>query len=175
MKKALVVTLLLAAIVVVIPALAADEPAALPDGFKGFRGLLKGTISSKTENSFVLKVTEVVKTFPKNEATKPENAVGKELTIQVKADRLQKILKELKAEDVVVSGVFNVEGNVLNAVEDLRKADAPVASPAPAGSEEVAKLRARLADLEKAVAALKAENEALRKQLAEAKAKAATP
>ena len=123
MKTALMAVALLAAFVVVAPALAADE-AALPDGFKNFRGILKGTISSKTENSFVLKVTAVTKSFEKSKATKPEDIVGKEITLQVKAERLQKILKERAVGDTVEVGAVNETGNVVNAVEQLKKVEA---------------------------------------------------
>jgi hypothetical protein len=130
MKNVLLVTWLLAAIAVVVPAVMADEPAALPDGFKGFRGLLKGTISGKTENSFVLKVKAVTKSFEKSKATKPEDIVGKEITLQVKAERLQKALKERAVGDTVEVGAVNEEGNVVVAVEQLKKVEAADAAAA---------------------------------------------
>jgi hypothetical protein len=158
----------LAAALFVSPALA-EGGGGLPDGFKGFRGLLRGSLVSKTENQLVLKVQAVVKTWPANKATEANVVLGKDLTIAVKAERLLNALKERKAGDVIVVGVFNEEGNQLRAVEDLRLAEAAGTTPPAAGAEEVARLKARIAELERAVAALKAENEALRKQLAEAR------
>jgi hypothetical protein len=124
MRNAVLTTLVLAVSVVVVPVMAADEPAALPDGFKGFRGLLKGAIVSKTETSFVLKVEAVTKSFKNSKATKPEEIAGKELTLQVKAERLQKALKELAVGDKVVTSAVNEEGNAVFAIEMIKKAEA---------------------------------------------------
>ncbi len=163
MNKTLVAMMVLMAVTVVLPTLAADD-VTLPDGFKGFRGLLKGTLVSKTENSCVLKVEAVVQSFKLSKATKPEEIIGKDLTVQVKNEKFVNNMKGLAVGDKVELGAVNEDGNVVIAVEMLRKAEAV----APA-VDEAAKLRARVAELEKEVAALKAENEALRKQLAEAK------
>ena len=168
MKKAITLSMLLVC-GLVLPAALAEGGAGLPDGFKGFRGLLKGTISSKTENSFVLKVASVENTFPKNTAKKPEEIVGKEITILVKQERLLGALKEREVGQTVIAGAAEEGKDGILAIEQIRRAEAAATTPPPAGTDETARLRARITELEKAVAALKAENEALRKQLAEAK------
>jgi hypothetical protein len=130
MKNALVLVLLLAAVAIVVPALAADDAAAgLPDGFKGFRGLLKGTVVSKADGQFVLKVDSVVKTFPPNKATKPEVVVAQQLTIKVTGDKLLHALAERKVDEVVIAGVFNDKDNNLVAIEQIQKAPAEKAAP----------------------------------------------
>jgi len=169
MAKLVVVASLILAVVAVPVAMAQGTPPALPEGLQGIRGLMRGKLVSKTENSLVLKVEAVVRTWKENKATNAEAAVGRELTIVIAAgrERLINALKELRAGDTIVVGVMNVEGNQLTAVEDLRKAEAVAPTPAPA-ADEVARLKARVAELEKLVAQLRAENERLRKELAAA-------
>lgn len=157
MKRAWATTVV--AVALAVGTVAAAE-ASLPDGFKGFRGLLKGTILSKTDRSFVLKVDTVVKTFPANRAKKADEIVGKEVTIQVRNERLLSALKERSVGDRVEAGALNEQGTVVTAIEQIKAFDAGAAT------DDVGKLKARVAELEKQVAALKAENEELRKQLA---------
>lgn len=171
MKKMLaLLTVGLVALCVAPLVLAAE--ATLPDGMAGFRGILRGTIVSKADNSFVLKVEKIGTTWKENKATNPAAAVGKELTITVspERERMVKALAERKAGDRVDAGAMNTEGNTLTLVEVLKKVEAEgTTAPTTSGTvsaEEAAKLRARIAEMEKQIAALKAENEALRKQLA---------
>ncbi len=151
------------------PVLAAE--ASLPDGLAGFRGILRGVLVSKTDNSLILKVEKIGKTWKENKATNAEAAVGKELTITIapERERLIKALAERKAGEAVEVGVMTTEANQLSGVEVLRKAGAEeaMAATAAASPEEVARLRARVAELEKMVAELKAENDKLRRQLAQ--------
>jgi hypothetical protein len=172
MTKATVAVLAVALVALAVPAALAADGAALPDGLAGFRAMVKGTIVSKAEGQFVIKVAEIVKTLPTNKATNAQAAVGKELTVVVKAEPMLHALAERKVGETVVAGLFNSEGNTLTAIEQIRKADgeaAPAASPAPAaGGEETAKLKARISEMEKTIKDLRAENERLRKQLADA-------
>lgn len=156
-------TLLMAAVAALATGAVWAAEAPLPDGFKGFRGLLKGTILSKTDKSFVLKVDAVVKTFPANKAKKAEEIVGKEVTIQVRNDRLLSALKERSVGERVEAGALNEQGTVVMAIEQIKGFDTGAAT------NDVSKLQARVAELEKQVAALKAENEELRKQLTASK------
>jgi hypothetical protein len=169
MRKAMVVGLVLASVCLVVSAVWADEPAGAGEGLAGFRGLVKGTIVSKGEGQFVIKVDSLVKTYPANKAAKPENVAGKQLTVKVVGERLLHALAERKAGEVVEAGLLNDEGGAWTSIEMIRRAEAaaaPAASPAPAaGNDETAKLRARVSEMEKTIATLRAQNEELRKKL----------
>ena len=59
-----------------------EEPkATLPESVRGFAGQVKGTVAAKGEKSFDLKVTEVLKTWEANKATKPADLVGLTITV----------------------------------------------------------------------------------------------
>lgn len=102
-----------------------DAAPALPDGFAGFRGLLTGKVESKGERTLVVKVESIAKSWENSTAEKPQAAVGQSLTLRIGRDRraLVEKLSTIKVGDTIVVGVMNGEGNVLQAVEDLRKAE----------------------------------------------------
>jgi len=105
----------------------------LPQGIRGFRGILEGTIVRKGERGFVLKVTKTGKTWAKNKAKNPREAIGKEIEILIRADRPLtdrghkrfkehlEVLGGLKAGDRVSVEAFHFGGNHLVVVEALKK------------------------------------------------------
>ncbi|HUU60261.1 MAG TPA: hypothetical protein VMZ50_12010, partial [Phycisphaerae bacterium] len=104
------------------------QEASLPEGLRGFRGMMVGTITQKGEQSFVLKVEKVTRIWRENKAKDPEAAVGKVLEMVIGPDsRLAKrhlqTLQKLKVGDRVVVEAFHFEGNRLTLVEELRKAE----------------------------------------------------
>ena len=104
-------------------AFAAENPG-LPDGLKGFCGMVVGKIISKGEREFVLKVEKVIRVWKNNKAKEPESAVGKELTLKIRrrSKAMVEALAGLKVGDRVVAEALNLEGDILVCVETLRKA-----------------------------------------------------
>ena len=99
-----------------------------PTSLRGFRGMLTGTVKSKLDRGFVLKVEKVVRVWKANKASRPQDAVGKVLTLVVRADsrmgkRHLEIVGGLKVGDRVSVEAFHIEGNRLTLVEELRKVD----------------------------------------------------
>ena len=100
----------------------------LPDGIRGFRGMLVGTVAKKLDLGFVLRVGKIGKVWRKNKAKNPKAAIGKELRLVLPAksrlgERHRKTLRSLKAGDRVSVEAIHYEGNHLTIVEELRKID----------------------------------------------------
>jgi hypothetical protein len=100
----------------------------LPDGMRGFRGMLRGTIVRKGDGEFLLKVEKVLKVWEQNRAENPQSAVGKTLAVVLPQEgrlleQQRRAFRELKAGDRVVVEPFHFRGNALTVVEELRKAD----------------------------------------------------
>lgn len=112
-----------------------DKPAAskegggtVPASLRGFRGMVTGTIVSKAEKGFVLKVEKVNRVWKGSKAKDPKSAVGKQvhITISPKYDRKGKhtrALAKLKVGDRVVVEPFHFGGEFMVVVEELRKAE----------------------------------------------------
>lgn len=105
-----------------------DGEGGFPAGLRGFRGMLTGTVKSKLDRGFVLKVEKVGRVWRANKAKRPADAVGKALTMVVRADsrmgrRHLAVIRELKVGDRVLAEAFHIEGNRLTLVEELRKVD----------------------------------------------------
>lgn len=105
-----------------------EAASGLPDGMRGFRGMLRGTIVRKGDGEFLLKVEKVLKVWKQNKAENPQSAVGKTLAIVLgREGRLleqqRRTFRELKVGDHVVVEPFHFKGNVLTVVEELRKAE----------------------------------------------------
>jgi len=178
MKRAFVVVLLATIAVAAVGGsawvMAADETAvsALPEGMKGFKGILFGKIVKKGERGFVLQVDKVGQVWPQSTAKDPQSAVGKTLEIHLWAkSRLfaqhVKTLAALNVGDRIAAEAFNLEGDGLWVVEDFKKADEAAAGQEQTEAQmkqEIARLRERVAQLEKQVTALQEENARLKKQ-----------
>lgn len=105
-----------------------DAELSLPEGMKGFRGVLVGKILRKLDRGFVLSVERVTKVWEHNKADRPEAAVGKELIITIRADdelggRFLRTLRNLETGERVLVEAFHFEGNHLSVVEQLQRAD----------------------------------------------------
>jgi len=113
-------------------AFGAEEEGApnLPDCLGGFKGLLLGTITSKGERQFVLKIERIAAPWKESKAENPDAAVGKEAKVVLGPDsRLfgQHVhtLARLKAGDQIVVEAFHFGGEQLTVVELLRKTGVP--------------------------------------------------
>ena len=100
----------------------------LPAGIQSFRGILVGTIKSKAESSFVLKVDKVEKVWKGSRATDPKVAAGKDLTLVLRSRRGRpnphlETLRGLKVADRVAAGALHSGADQLDLVEVLRKVD----------------------------------------------------
>ena len=98
----------------------------LPEGIRGFKGMMIGTIVSKTEDSFVLKVEKITRVWKESKAKEPECVVGKEVPITLwkesrLADRHRKTLAEMNKGDRIEVEPFHLEGERLSVVEGLKK------------------------------------------------------
>ena len=95
--------------------------AGLPDCLNGFMGCLSGKIVEKGEAGFVLQVSKVELTWPKNKAEKPESAIGKNVRFKVIVgqEHHRARLAKVKVGDEVVAGGRQGEGNFLLSIEVL--------------------------------------------------------
>lgn len=105
-----------------------EEPGALPEGFRGFRGMVAGTLVKKGEAAFLLKVEKITRVWKGSKAKNPESIVGKEVEVRLwKKSRLYeqhlRTLRELEPGDRIVCEPFHFEGDDLTLVEELRKAE----------------------------------------------------
>ena len=104
------------------------KPAALPEGIRGFQGMMTGTIVKKGTDEFLLKVETIDRTWRGNKAKNPESVVGKTLPVALwKESRLyerhRETLATLKPGDRVSVEPFHRGGNHLSVVEALKKID----------------------------------------------------
>lgn len=53
----------------------------LPEGMKGFSGILEGVVVSKEKLGFVLDVSKVVRVWDGNKAKNPKSAIGRKLLV----------------------------------------------------------------------------------------------
>ena len=97
----------------------------LPEGAKGFSGMLEGEVLGKVENGFILKVTKVLKVWRNNKAENAESLVGMEVVINVKWEKGQdgnwhpveaqiRYVRSLKKGATIQIEVINDEGNRLH-------------------------------------------------------------
>lgn len=103
----------------------AEEAGGVPDGMRGFCGILQGKIVGKTDNGFALQVEKVGKTWRNNKAKNPAACVGKQVSLRLhpKGKHVREQLGKMTVGDSVVTGAANREGNVLTVVELLVKAE----------------------------------------------------
>ncbi|HUS48477.1 MAG TPA: hypothetical protein VNA25_02750 [Phycisphaerae bacterium] len=100
----------------------------LPDGLRGFRGVMVGTVVRKAERALVLNVEKITRTWKESKAENPKAAVGKRVHVVVspkydKDGRHTRALAKLKIGDRVVVEAFHFEGEALVVVEQLQKAE----------------------------------------------------
>ena len=145
------------------PAETKPAVAKVPKGLAGFRGVLQGALASKGEKDLVLKVEKVLDVSKESKADNPNAAVGKELKIRIRAqnknaEKLLEALKELKPGDRLDVEVAHAGKDGLVVAGKLAKAEAEP-------GDDVAKLKARIEELQKQLAELKEENISLRRQV----------
>ena len=115
------------------------KPAALPEGIRGFQGMVRGTVVSKGELGFVLKVARITKVWKGNKAGNPECIVGREVPVRLwpkgrMFERQLKVLAGLKPGDVVSVEPFHRGGDHLTVVEGLKKVEEEPDKPDDGGS-----------------------------------------
>jgi hypothetical protein len=107
---------------------ALERSGAFPEGLRGFRGMMVGTIKSKEPRALSVTVLQAKKIRPQSKAKRPESAVGRVLSIQFRPDsrvgqRHIETYRKLKPGDRILFEAFHVEGDCLTLVEELRKTD----------------------------------------------------
>jgi hypothetical protein len=102
----------------------------IPQGLRGFRGILLGRIMEKNDDhgTFVLRVQRVGRVWEQNRAENAEAAIGRSLRVELhRESRLlgdhRETLQELKSGDLVEVEVFHLKDGVLSVMELLRKGD----------------------------------------------------
>ncbi len=100
----------------------------LPDGMKGFSGMLEGKVVSIEKHGFVLKVRKVLKLWEGNKAKKPKSAIGKKLLVNTQWEKGDSgkwrpvpnhmtFIKSLKVGEKIKIEVINDEGERLHILE----------------------------------------------------------
>jgi len=107
-----------------------EGPLGVPQGLRGFKGMLTGTVVKKGANEFIIQVERVNRTWKGNKAENPQAAIGKKAVCELwKEGRLyegqRRTLAELKAGDRVLVEPFHLEHDHdhLTVVEELRTVD----------------------------------------------------
>jgi hypothetical protein len=102
---------------------AADEPPAakapestLPDGIRGFRGMVSGRLVEKDveQGRLVLKVEKIERVWKNNTAKDPQSLVGKTITVDGVRGRFLDNLLAIKPEDRLEIEVYHARGEHLN-------------------------------------------------------------
>jgi hypothetical protein len=116
---------------------AADEPPAakvpestLPDGIRGFRGMVAGRLVDKDveQGRLVLNVEKIERVWKNNTAKDPQSLVGKTVTIDGVRGRFLDNLLAIKPEDRLEIEVYHSRGEHLSFLgEVLKKLDEPKA------------------------------------------------
>ncbi len=106
----------------------ADDGRELPEGMRGFSGVLRGKVTEKVDNGFRLQVQEVVKVWEGNKAAKPADAVGLTLLVNVQwrqgdggawhpVEQHLRFVRSLEAGETVAVEAVNDEGGRLHILE----------------------------------------------------------
>jgi hypothetical protein len=116
---------------------AVDEPPAakapestLPDGIRGFRGMVAGRLVEKDveQGKLVLNVEKIERVWKNNTAKDPQSLVGKTVTIDGVRGRFLDNLLAMKPDDRLEIEVYHIRGEHLSFLgEVLRKLDEPKA------------------------------------------------
>ncbi len=96
---------------------AAETTTSLPEGAKGFAGMIRGNVVSTGTNELVLSVTEVAKVWNQSKASNPQSLVGKQVQVRGQNENMARFIATLKAGDSVGLDVVNKEGDFLTIAE----------------------------------------------------------
>jgi translation initiation factor IF-1 len=106
----------------------AGEALGVPEGLKGFRGMLIGVMGKKSDREFIIEVEKITRTWKQNKAENPQAAVGKKAVCELwPKGRLyqqhRQTLAGLKPGDRVLVEPFHLEpgDDHLTVVEELKK------------------------------------------------------
>lgn len=107
---------------------AREDASGLPNGIKGFRGMMVGKMIEKGERAFVLQVEKITKVWKQNKASNPASIVGRKVRIVIDRrshlrERFRKAFRELKPGDRVEVEAFHFGGGKLTVVESILKAE----------------------------------------------------
>ena len=99
-------------------AVGADAPKAagpIPQGMAGFRGMFRGRVVSKDpeKGTVLVKVDEIMKTWPKNQAKNTQEAVGKELPVTGIFGKFLDVLIQVEKGDRIEIEAFHNSGNAV--------------------------------------------------------------
>jgi len=111
------------------------EGGGLPEGIRGFRGMLVGVVATTTDRSLVVEVQKIGRTWRQSKAENPRVIVGKKVKIVIEPDRFStdrweqlvkqhlRVLGGLKTGDRVSVEAFHFGGGHLVVMEELREID----------------------------------------------------
>jgi hypothetical protein len=96
----------------------ADAPKAagpIPQGMAGFRGMFRGRVVAKDpeKGTVTVAVDEIMKTWPKNQAKDPKEAVGKELPVTGVFGKFLDVLIQVEKGDRIEIEAFHNSGNAV--------------------------------------------------------------
>ena len=105
----------------------------VPEGLRGFRGIIRGPVLNNTEGSLILRIDRIQKVWQGSKAKDPgalKTAIGKLVRLGMRAKahaRVREAFAAIKMGDHIEAGVMHTEDGRLTIVELLRKlgADAP--------------------------------------------------
>ena len=104
----------------------------LPDGFRGFQGVITAEIISKDKTMFglIIKVDGLKRSFEKSQAKEPDTVVGK-TAILSGFWRRKEVYAELNVGDRIEAGVRNetTGTDVVSVIEGVRKVEKEIRSP----------------------------------------------
>lgn len=102
-----------------------EEPQAvreLPEGIRGFIGMLRGKVLKKGEEAFILQVTGIEKTWRNSKARNPKSVIGKNVRFVVSRKPIREEYARIDAGDEVVVG-GRLRHGVFETIEVLVKAE----------------------------------------------------
>ena len=109
-----------------VPAVKPGEYPELPEEFRGFNGVVKATVVKKDAEmlELIVKADEVVETWAKNGAKKPESIVDKRFILAGFWQR-REVFNDLKVGDKIEVGLehISVRSDHLSIAEFIRKAE----------------------------------------------------
>ena len=114
----------------------AQESLGVPDGLKGFRGMLIGVIAKKGDHEFIIEVVKITRTWKESKAENPQAAVDKKVVCELwpegrMHERHHRTLAGLKRGDRVLVEPFHLkpDHDHLTVVEELKKLEKDPETP----------------------------------------------